>query len=105
VPSDDRPVFYYDLGSPYAWLAAERMHEVLGVVPVWQPILLGGIWRQTGGRSWATTDRRDEGMREVERRARRYGLLGVRWPADWPTSTLTAMRAAVFAQQTGRAVA
>jgi 2-hydroxychromene-2-carboxylate isomerase len=99
------PIFYYDLGSPYAWLAAERIHHVLPVVPVWQPILLGGIWKQTGGRSWAITDKRDEGMREIERRADRYGLLPVRWPDQWPTNTLKAMRAATFAQQAGRAVA
>jgi 2-hydroxychromene-2-carboxylate isomerase len=101
----DQPVFYYDLGSPYSWLAAERIHEVLAQVAVWQPILLGGIWQQTGGRSWGFTDERDQGMREVERRAETYGLLPVRWPHEWPTNTLKAMRAAVFAQQTGRAVA
>jgi 2-hydroxychromene-2-carboxylate isomerase len=101
----EQPTFYYDLGSPYAWLAAERIHAVLPVVPVWQPILLGGIWQQSGGGSWARTERRDEGMREIERRAKEYGLLPVSWPDDWPTNTLTAMRAAVFAQQSGRAVA
>jgi len=101
----DQPTFYYDLGSPYAWLAAERIHQVLPVVPVWQPILLGGIWQRSGGGSWARTDRRDEGMREIERRASEYGLLPVRWPEDWPSNTLEAMRAAVFAQQAGRAVA
>ena len=101
----EQPTFYYDLGSPYAWLAAERLHRVLPVVPVWQPILLGGIWQQSGGRSWGITDERDAGMREVERRADEYGLLPVRWPADWPANTLKAMRAALFAQQTGRAVA
>jgi 2-hydroxychromene-2-carboxylate isomerase len=101
----DQPTFYYDLGSPYAWLAAERIHQVLPVTPVWQPILLGGIWQQSGGRSWGITDQRDEGMREVERRANQYGLLPVKWPDEWPTNTLKAMRAAVFAQQTGRAVA
>jgi 2-hydroxychromene-2-carboxylate isomerase len=101
----EQPTFYYDLGSPYAWLAAERIHQVLPVVPVWQPILLGGIWQQSGGGSWARTDKREEGMREVERRAADYGLLEVRWPDDWPGNTLKAMRAAVFAQQAGRAVA
>jgi 2-hydroxychromene-2-carboxylate isomerase len=105
VPEPEQPIFYYDLGSPYAWLAAERIHQVLPVVPVWQPILLGGIWQQTGGRSWATTDKREEGMQEIERRAERYGLLRVRWPDEWPTNTLKAMRAATFAQQAGRAVA
>ena len=101
----EQPTFYYDLGSPYAWLAAERIHQALPVVAVWQPILLGGIWQHSGGGSWARTDKRDEGMREVERRAAEYGLLEVRWPDDWPGNTLKAMRAAVFAQQAGRAVA
>jgi 2-hydroxychromene-2-carboxylate isomerase len=105
VASTDRPIFYYDLGSPYAWLAAERVGRVLPVVPVWQPILLGGIWKRTGGRSWATTEKRAEGMAEVERRAADYGLMPVRWPENWPTNTLVAMRAATFAEQIGRAVA
>ena len=101
----EQPTFYFDLGSPYAWLAAERIHRVLPVVAVWQPILLGGIWQRTGGRSWATTERREAGMREVEQRAERYELLPVKWPDPWPTSTLAAMRAATFAQQAGRTVA
>lgn len=78
---------------------------MLPVVPLWQPILLGGIWKETGGRSWATTEKREEGIAEIERRAARYGLMPVRWPDGWPNNTLTAMRAAIFAQQAGRAVA
>jgi 2-hydroxychromene-2-carboxylate isomerase len=78
---------------------------VLPVTPVWQPILLGGIWQQTGGRSWATTEKRNEGMREIERRARDYGLLPVKWPESWPNNGLHVMRAATFAQQVGRTVA
>ena len=102
---NDQPVFYYDLGSPYAYLTAERITDVLPVVPIWQPILLGGIWQHTGGDSWARTDKRDEGMREIEKRAEGRGLQPIRWPDPWPTSTLTAMRAAIFTQQIGRAVA
>ena len=100
-----QPVFYYDLASPYAYLAAERVTAVLPVTPVWQPILLGGIWQQSGGGSWAMTDARAEGMAEIERRAEHYGLLPVRWPDPWPANSLYAMRAATFAQQIGRAVA
>ena len=100
-----QPIFYYDLGSPYAYLAAERISRVLPVTPVWQPILLGGIWQETGGRSWASTDRRAAGMAEVERRAAAYELMPVRWPEGWPNNTLAAMRAATFAQQIGRVVA
>ena len=102
---DDRPVFYYDLGSPYSYLTAERIHQVLPEVPVWQPILLGGIWKESGGRSWGVTDQREAGMVEVERRAAEYGLMPIRWPEGWPNNTLKAMRAAVWAQQLGRTVA
>ena len=101
----ERPVFYYDLGSPYAYLAAERIQATLPITPVWQPILLGGIWQATGGGSWSLTDKREAGMAEVEERAKRYGLQPIRWPEGWPNNTLTAMRAATFAQQAGRAVA
>ena len=101
----DRPTFYYDLGSPYSYLTAERIHQVLPVIPVWQPILLGGIWQQSGGRSWGVTGERESNMAEVERRAARYGLMPVRWPEGWPNNTLQAMRAAIFAQQSGRVVA
>ena len=100
-----QPVFYFDLGSPYSYLTAERLQGVLPVMPVWQPILLGGIWQQSGGQSWGVTDEREAGQREVERRADEYGLMPVRWPDGWPNNTLRAMRAATFAQSIGRAVA
>jgi 2-hydroxychromene-2-carboxylate isomerase len=105
LAAPDQPIFYYDLGSPYAYLTAERIQGVLPVVPVWQPILLGGIWKETGGRSWGITDQREPGMAEIERRAAHYGLMPIKWPDGWPNNTLTAMRAAIFAQQIGRAVA
>jgi 2-hydroxychromene-2-carboxylate isomerase len=101
----EQPVFYYDLGSPYSYLTAERLQGLLPVMPVWQPILLGGIWQQSGGRSWGFTDEREAGQAEVERRAAEYGLMPVRWPEGWPNNTLKAMRAAIFAQSIGRAVA
>ena len=101
----DPAVFYYDLGSPYAYLAAERLTQVLPEIPVWQPILLGGIWKETGGRSWAVTDGREAGVAEIERRAADYGLMPIRWPEGWPNNTLNAMRVAVWAQQIGRTVA
>jgi 2-hydroxychromene-2-carboxylate isomerase len=103
--SHERPVFYFDLRSPYAYLAAERVNHVLPEVPVWQPLLLGGIFKATGRSSWALTEAREDGMAEIERRAAAYGLPEIRWPDPWPANTLAAMRAATFAQQTGRVVA
>lgn len=100
----ERPVFYYDLGSPYSYLAAERIHSVFDEPPVWRPILLGGLFRMKGRDSWANGPEREAEMREVERRAAEYGLPPVKWPDPWPGNMLFAMRAATFATQIGKAV-
>ena len=104
----DHPVFYYDLGSPYAYLAAERVNplfvEAIGLPPVWQPILLGGLFRRFDRDSWAKGPGREEGIREVERRASAYGLPPIVWPDPWPGNTLYAMRVATFAKEIGKAV-
>ena len=91
--------FYFDLGSPYAYLAAERLPRVVGGDVRWQPVLLGGLFKLTGRSSWALGDyrRRQAGMADIERRARSYGLPPLRWPDPWPTDYLTAMRAATYA--------
>jgi 2-hydroxychromene-2-carboxylate isomerase len=102
--SDNRPLFYYDLGSPYSWLAAERINSLFPEPPVWRPILLGGLFKALGRQSWATTDAREEGMREVERRAAEYGFPPVTWPDPWPGNTLFAMRVATFATEIGKGV-
>jgi 2-hydroxychromene-2-carboxylate isomerase len=72
--------------------------------PVWRPILLGALFKLRGRDSWANGPGREEGMREVERRAARYGLPPLKWPEPWPGNTLFAMRAATFATQVGKAV-
>ena len=97
-------IFYFDLGSPYAYLTAERIDAVLPAPAIWQPISLGGIFKQTGRSSWAVGEAGDRaaGMAEVERRALAYGLPPVRWPEPWPTNYLLAMRVATFAFQQGR---
>jgi 2-hydroxychromene-2-carboxylate isomerase len=104
----DRPVFYFDLGSPYAYLAAERVNSVFGAAgaepPEWQPILLGGLFKRFGRDSWANGPGRDEGLRECERRAEAYGLPPIRWPEPFPGNSLLAMRAATFAKEIGRTV-
>lgn len=91
--------FYFDLGSPYAYLAAERLDTLLPEPVQWQPILLGGIFKASGRSSWSLGDesRRQAGMAEIERRASAYGLPSVRWPEPWPSNYLTAMLAATFA--------
>lgn len=96
-----RPTLYYDLGSPYAYLAAERAQSVLGVAPVLEPILVGGIFVERGHGSWAHTPERDARIAEIEGRAERYGLPPLHWPPGWPNNTLKAMRAAILAEEAG----
>ncbi|MGN6258696.1 MAG: 2-hydroxychromene-2-carboxylate isomerase [Solirubrobacterales bacterium] len=105
----ERAVFYYDLGSPYAYLSAERISGLFTEAgleqPEWQPVLLGGLFRRFDRGSWAETPARAEGMAEIERRAAEYGLPPIVWPKPWPNNGLVAMRAATFAKQTGRTIA
>jgi 2-hydroxychromene-2-carboxylate isomerase len=106
--SSRRCVFYFDLGSPYAYLTAERISGVFTDAeleqPEWQPILLGGLFQRFGRDSWANGPEREEGIAEVERRARDLGLAQLVWPDPWPGNMLFAMRVATFAKQTGRTV-
>ena len=101
-------VFYFDLGSPYAYLSAERISRLFAdaelAQPEWVPILLGGLFARFDRGSWSQTPMREEGMREVERRASLYGLQPVRWPDPWPANTLHAMRVATYAKSIGRTV-
>ena len=104
---NDRPIFYYDFNSPYAWLAAERVNSVLPVPPIWQPISFGHILKQSGREPWSFAEpTKTEGMREIERRAAERGLPAPRWIDGWPRETysMLPLRAAIFAQQTGRVV-
>lgn len=106
--SPTRATFYFDLGSPYAYLTAERVSALFTEAgleqPEWQPVLLGGLFRRFERDSWGNGAEREAGMAEVERRAAEYGLPALIWPDPWPGNMLMAMRAATFAKQTGRTV-
>src|SRR3954449_524633 len=98
------PVFYFDVGSPFAYLAAERIGTLFDEPVRWQPVSLGALFKLTGRSSWALGDhrRRQTGMADIEARARRYGLPPMRWPDPWPSHYLMAMRAATYAFTQGR---
>ena len=108
--AEDHPrvTFYFDLGSPYAYLTAERISGLFTDAeleqPEWQPILLGGLFQHFGRDSWGKGPQREDGIAEVERRAAEYGLARLAWPEPWPGNMLFAMRVATFAKQTGRTV-
>ncbi len=91
-------LLYFDLGSPYAYLAVARAEAVFGRQPDLQPVLLGAIFRLRGSGSWSQTAERAKRIAEVERRAIAYGLPAVVWPEGWPLDGLRMMRAATWAK-------
>src|SRR3954447_18417832 len=91
---------FFDLGSPYAYLAVSRAQRVFGHPPVLRPVLLGAIFQSRGYGSWAPTAQREQRVAEIEARAARYGL-PLAWPPRWPPDGLQAMRACVWAEKHG----
>jgi 2-hydroxychromene-2-carboxylate isomerase len=97
-----RPTFFYDLYSPYAYLAAVRLDDVLPVPPSWQPIAFGVVLREARKTPWSLRDgEREAGQRESSRRARERGLGELRWPSGWPAESysLQPLRAVLGAAQ------
>jgi 2-hydroxychromene-2-carboxylate isomerase len=94
----EQPVFFYDLASPDAYLALERLVEVLGVVPELQPVSFGPP-------AFRCLEEQQIHMADVERRAVARGLQPVRWPVEWPTDVDLAMRVATYAKHIGKVAA
>ncbi len=65
----------------------------LPVAPEWEPVLGSDFEPELVDRD------------AVARRGAELSLMPLRWPAVWPPDTLTAMLAATYAKQVGRAVA
>jgi 2-hydroxychromene-2-carboxylate isomerase len=103
VSANGQPVFYYDTNSPFAYLAANRIGELIPDA-VWKPVALPIIFRAIGKVPWSLSDRRPAGTAEIERRAGERGLPPVTWPEGWPAETWswTPLRAAIIADDEGR---
>jgi 2-hydroxychromene-2-carboxylate isomerase len=72
--------------------------STLPEVPEWEPVL--------GSNIVTPFDLAGEAERlQIEELAAKYDLQPLRWPADWPPDTTTAMLAATYAKRIGRAVA
>jgi 2-hydroxychromene-2-carboxylate isomerase len=97
--AEAQPVFFYDLGSPESYLAAEQVMSALPAVPEWEPVL-GAKLLPEGLPALDAA-----GRRAIEQRAAQLGLQPLRWPPQLPPDTAQAMRAAAYAKRIGRAVA
>lgn len=107
--------FYFDLASPLAYLAAERVLHVfsdpLSVAPApvnveWQPVLAGALGPHAQAFGAFRCESEERIFRsEIERRARELALQPLVWPARFPFDSAAAMRAATYAKSIGRTVA
>jgi 2-hydroxychromene-2-carboxylate isomerase len=93
--------FYIGAMSPYTWITAERIDQLLPQAS-WHGVLLQAVFKTCGRTSWGLTDERERGIEESEQRAAAQGLGPICWPDPWPTSDLLIARAMTHAEQIGR---
>ena len=92
------PAFYFDLSSPEAYLAAERVLRVVPQPCEWIPVAMPF---EPGFRC---AEESEIFRVEFERRAAEHGLQAVRWPDPFPYESDLAMRAATFTKAGGKLV-
>jgi 2-hydroxychromene-2-carboxylate isomerase len=100
----DAPSFFFDLGSPAAYVAAERALQVLPGVE-WVPVLARELPGAERWDAFRCAEERDIALAQIERAAADHGLQALRWPDPFPFDSLFAMRVATYAKQIGRTVA
>jgi 2-hydroxychromene-2-carboxylate isomerase len=88
--------FYFDFSSPYGYFAATRIDALAakhGRDTVWRPILLGIVFRRTGGQPLPTIPIKGTyALRDIERTARWFGI-PYRAPSRFPVSGTAPSRA------------
>jgi 2-hydroxychromene-2-carboxylate isomerase len=105
VVSTPDAAFYFDLASPDAYLAAERILHVLPGPAEWQPVLARELPGGGASEAWRCEAEREVFRDNTARRAAALGLQPLRWPHPYPFDSLLAMRVATYAKSIGRAVA
>lgn len=99
--ADNQPrfTFYYDIGSPYAWVVAERLSKYLPAAE-WQPVVQPDV---DDGPLW------DGDWERIYDFAKKFGLLEPRYDENRLHQTIADSRpmmlAATYAKSIGRTVA
>ena len=93
--------FYFDVGSPAAYLAWTQLPKIAreaGVEIEYRPFLLGGVFQATGNRSPMEVPAKGQYLQDdLARFARRYGV-EFRHNPHFPINTLMLMRGALGLQ-------
>jgi 2-hydroxychromene-2-carboxylate isomerase len=100
----ETPAFFFDLGSPVAYLAAECALQTHPGVE-WVPVVARELPGAETFDAYRCAEERDIALAQIEREAAEHGLQPLRWPDPFPFDSLFAMRVATYAKQIGRAVA
>jgi 2-hydroxychromene-2-carboxylate isomerase len=97
--------FYFDVGSPTAYLAHKRLQQLraqYGLDLRYMPMLLGGVFKASGNTSPIAIPAKGKYMLEQDlpRFAARYGV-PLTFNPHFPINTLNLMRATIAAQELG----
>jgi 2-hydroxychromene-2-carboxylate isomerase len=99
-----RVEFYYDLVSPYSYLAYGQIGRICdenGAELVLRPMLLGAVHKAAGIKAPVETKLKARYQaRDIRRWAEYYGV-PLRFPDPFPFRTLKTMRAAMFLRERG----
>jgi 2-hydroxychromene-2-carboxylate isomerase len=93
--------FWFDLGSPAAYLAWKRLPKFLartGASVAHRPMLLGGVFKATGNASPVTIPAKGKWLLEDLARAARKDGVPLAYGPGFPINTLPLMRAAIGLQ-------
>jgi 2-hydroxychromene-2-carboxylate isomerase len=94
--------FYFDFSSPYGYFGAMRIEELAerhGRMVHWHPVLLGVVFKTTGGAPLPQIPMKGEySLRDFARSARYLGI-PYRQPTAFPISTQAAARAMLWARR------
>lgn len=97
--------FFWDVGSPYTYLASTRIEQVARACNArvqWRPFLLGGVFRETGNRPpLEVTAKLNYMLDDLQTWAAHYKM-PFAFPSVFPINSLLPMRAAVGADRLGK---
>lgn len=97
--------FYYDFSSPYTYIASMRIEKICrdnGAELEWKPILLGGLFNDTGVKPAREIENKFAYVKQdTHDTAKRYGV-EFHFPALFPLNSVKTMRGAFAAAEKGK---